>query len=85
MGLFETFVDECSEKDFHLDENFLARCLICIATRQAFPEKDREDFGGTAPGEAWVLTKKGVQRRRSTSSRMVVLVDSSALHCRRYC
>ena len=29
----------CVEKDFYFDENFLARCLICIATKQAKFEK----------------------------------------------
>jgi hypothetical protein len=77
MGLFETFVDECSEKDFYLDENFLARCLICIATRQASFEKIGK-ISAERLREAWVLTKKGVQKAVNFLKNSA-LVDSSAL------
>lgn len=77
MHLFETFVDKCVEKDFYLDENFLARCLICIATKQARFENIRRVSPGKLK-DAWELTKKGVQKTVNFL-RNSALVDSSAL------
>lgn len=77
MNLFETFVDKCTEKDFYLDENFLARCLICIATKQAKFEKIGR-MSADKLKESWELTKKGVQKTVNFL-RNSALVDSSAL------
>jgi hypothetical protein len=77
MNLFETFVDKCIEKDFYLDENFLARCLICIATKQS----KFEGIGRISADklkESWELTKKGIQKTVNFL-RNTALVDSSAL------
>jgi hypothetical protein len=77
MNLFEKFVDECAEKDFYLDENFLARCLICIATKQAKFEKIGR-MSADKLKDSWELTKKGVQRTVNFL-RNSAFVDSSAL------
>lgn len=77
MNLFETFVDRCAEKDFYLDENFLARCLICIATKQAKFEKIGR-MSADKLKDSWELTKKGVQKAVNFL-RNSALVDSSAL------
>jgi len=77
MNLFETFVDKCIENGFYLDENFLARCLICIATKQS----KFEGIGRISAAklkESWELTKKGVQKTVNFL-RNTALVDSSAL------
>jgi hypothetical protein len=77
MYLFETFVDKCVQKDFYIDENFLARCLICIATKQA----KFENIGRMSAEklkDAWELTKKGVQKTVNFLKNSA-LVDSSAL------
>ena len=59
MRLFETFVDKCIEKDFYLDENFLVRCLVCIATDQSkFNKMGRMSSDNLK--DSWELTKKGV-------------------------
>jgi hypothetical protein len=59
IKLFETFVDECIAKDFYIDENFLVRCMVSIATGQAkFDSISRLTAKNLE--EAWVLTKKGV-------------------------
>lgn len=34
MKHFEDFVDKCIAKDFYIDENFLVRCLVSIASDQ---------------------------------------------------
>lgn len=77
MHLFESFVDKCVEKDFYLDENFLARCLICIATKQAKFEKIGR-MSAEKLREAWELTKKGVQKTINFLKHSA-FVDSSAL------
>lgn len=77
MNLFENFVDKCTEKDFYLDENFLARCLICIATKQAKFEKIGR-MSADKLKESWELTKKGVQKTVNFLKNSG-LVDSSAL------
>lgn len=59
MKIFEAFVDTCVENDFYLDENFLVRCLICIATDQ--PKFDQmSKMSADKIQESWELTKKGV-------------------------
>lgn len=77
IKLFENFVDKCIEKDFYLDENFLVRCMVCIASHQA-----KFDKMGSMKSEtlkrAWDLTKKGVQNT-ITFLKNNALVDSSAL------
>jgi hypothetical protein len=77
MNLFETFVDKCTEKDFYVDENFLARCLISIATKQAKFEKIGR-MSADKLKESWELTKKGVQKTVNFLKNSG-LVDSSAL------
>lgn len=77
MKLFEEFVDECIEKDFYLDENFLVRCLICIATKQAKFDKMRS-IPLDELENAWKLTRKGVQNTINFLKNNAV-VDSSAL------
>ena len=57
--LFEEFADECAEQSFDLDENFLVRCLVCIATRQCKFDNISRIAIDTLK-ESWVLTKKGV-------------------------
>lgn len=77
MKLFEEFVDKCIEKDFYLDENFLARCLVCIATNQAkFGKMGRLSLDNLK--NSWKLTRKGVQNTINFLKNNA-LVDSSAL------
>lgn len=60
MKQFEEFSDQCIKRDFFLDENFLARCLIAIATNQAkFDKMSR--MSAEKLQESWKLTKRGVQ------------------------
>jgi hypothetical protein len=57
--IFEEFVDKCIQQNFFLDENYLVRCLISIATGQS-----KFDKIGRIPlkelKESWELTKKGI-------------------------
>jgi hypothetical protein len=77
MKLFEDFVDKCIKKDFYLDENFLVRCLVCIATDQAkFDKMGR--LSANRLQESWNLTKKGVERTINFLKNNA-FVDSSAL------
>lgn len=77
MRLFETFVDKCIEKDFYLDENFLVRCLVCIATDQSkFNKMGRMSSDNLK--DSWELTKKGVQNTINFLKNNA-FVDSSAL------
>lgn len=77
MKLFEEFVDKCIEKDFYLDENFLIRCLVCIATNQAkFGKMGRIPLDNLKA--SWDLTKKGVQNTINFLKNNA-FVDSSAL------
>jgi hypothetical protein len=77
IKLLEAFVDECIAKDFYLDENFLVRCMMSIATGQAkfdsisrLSPKNLED--------AWKLTRKGVQNSINFLKNNA-LTDSTAL------
>ncbi len=78
MKLFEDFVDQCIEKDFRkIDENFLVRCLICIATDQALFDK----MGLISLDKlksSWDLTKRGIQNTINFLKNNA-FVDSSAL------
>ena len=77
MRLFESFVDQCVEKGFYLDENFFARCLVCIGTGQS----RFENIGRISAAklkEIWEETKEGTQRAINFI-RNSALVDSSAL------
>lgn len=57
--VFEEFADQCVEQSFYLDENFLVRCLVCIATDQCkFDNISRIPLDSLK--DSWVLTKKGV-------------------------
>lgn len=77
MKLFEEFVDECIGEGFYLDENFLVRCLICIATEQSkFDKMSRIPLSKLK--NTWELTKKGVQNT-ITFLKNNAFVDSSAL------
>ena len=77
MRLFEKFIDKCIEKNFYLDENFLVRCLICIATDQAkFNKMGRMSSDNLK--NSWELTKKGVQKTINFIKNNA-FVDSSAL------
>jgi hypothetical protein len=66
MKHFEDFVDKCIAKDFYLDENFLVRCLVAIATDQAKFDKMRR-MSTDKLKQSWDLTKKegsvGVRHR----------------------
>lgn len=77
MKLFEEFVDECIKKDFYLDENFLARCLISIATKQAKFDK-MSKISLVELKNTWNLTKKGIQNTINFLKNNA-FVDSSAL------
>jgi hypothetical protein len=77
MRLFESFVDQCIEKGFYLDENFLARCIVCVATDQSRFENIGRIRGGRLR-EIWEQTKKGVQKTVNFVKNSG-LVDSSAL------
>lgn len=77
MKVFEEFVDKCVEKGFYLDENFLVRCLICIATDQAkFDKMSRISLKKLK--DSWELTKKGIQNTINFLKNNA-FVDSSAL------
>ncbi|MGD0005945.1 MAG: DUF1524 domain-containing protein, partial [Anaerolineaceae bacterium] len=57
--IFEDFVDQCIEQSFYLDENYLVRCLICIATGQSkFDNISRIPLDKLK--ESWELTKNGI-------------------------
>jgi hypothetical protein len=77
MKLFEEFVDQCIKKDFYFDENFLVRCLICIATDQAKFDNMRQ-MSLDKLKHSWELTKKGVQNTINFLKNNA-FVDSSAL------
>lgn len=77
MKQFEEFVDKCIAKDFYLDENFLVRCLIAIATGQAkFDRMNR--MSADKLKHSWDLTKKGVQSTINFLKHNA-FVDSSAM------
>jgi len=77
MKLFEQFVDECIEKDFYLDENFLVRCIVCIATNQSKFDMMGKTSRETLK-ESWESTKKGVESTINFLKNNA-LVDGSAL------
>ena len=77
MKLFENFVDKCIEKDFYLDENFLVRCLVAIATGQAKFDRMSRMKAATLK-QSWELTKKGVQNAINFLKQNAY-VDSSAM------
>ncbi len=77
MKLFESFVDQCIGKDFYIDENFLVRCLICIASNQA-KFNDMGRISSEKLKNSWELTKKGVEKTINFLKNNA-LVDSSAL------
>ncbi len=77
MALFEDFVDKCNGKNFYLDENFLARCLICIATNQAKFERIGR-MSAEKLRDSWELAKKGIQKTVNFLKNSA-FVDSSAL------
>jgi len=77
MKLFEEFVDQCIKKDFYLDENFLVRCLVAIATNQAkFDKMNR--MSADKLKDSWNLTKRGVQNTINFLKQNA-FVDSSAM------
>ncbi len=77
MKHFEDFVDKCIAKDFYLDENFLVRCLVTIASGQAkFDRMSRMNADNLK--QSWDLTKKGVQNTINFLKHNAY-VDSSAL------
>lgn len=76
MKQFEEFIDRCIEEHFYLDENFLVRCIICIATDQAkFDNMSRIPLETLK--KAWDSTKRGVENA-ITYLKTVAYVDSSA-------
>lgn len=76
MKLFENFVDQCIENNFILDENFLVRCLVCIATDQAkFDNMGQMSLNKLK--DSWELTKRGVQNTINFLKNNA-FVDSSA-------
>lgn len=77
MKHFEDFVDKCIAKDFYLDENFLVRCLVAIATDQAKFDKMRR-MSADKLKQSWDLTKKGVQNTINFLKHNA-FVDSSAM------
>ena len=77
MKLLESFVDDCIGQGFYLDENFLVRCLVCVATQQAKLENIGRVPAATLR-ENWELTKKGVQRTVNFLKNCA-FVDSTAL------
>jgi hypothetical protein len=77
MKYFEEFAERCERKDFYVDENFLVRCLVAIASGQAkFDKMSR--MNADKLKESWDLTKKGVQNAM-TFLKQNAYVDSSAL------
>ena len=77
MRLLESFVDDCIRGGFYLDENFLVRCLVCVATQQA----KLENIGRVPMATLrrnWELTKNGVQRTVNFLKNCA-FVDSTAL------
>jgi len=60
MKLFEDFVDKCSKSSFFIDEGFLMRCMMAIATGQCKFERTArtpiEDIQ-----DAWEKTKEGFE------------------------
>lgn len=77
MKFFEEFVDKCIKKDFYLDENFLVRCIVSIASKQVKFDK-MSSIRLNKLQESWELTKKGVENT-ITFLKNNALVDSSAL------
>ena len=76
MKLFENFVDQCIENNFILDENFLVRCLVCIATDQAkFDNMGQMSLNKLK--DSWESTKRGVQNTINFLKNNA-FVDSSA-------
>lgn len=76
MKLFENFVDQCRENNFFFDENFLVRCLVCIATDQAkFDNMGQMSLNKLK--DSWELTKRGVQNTINFLKNNA-FVDSSA-------
>jgi hypothetical protein len=76
MRLFETFSDECIKRNFHLDEAFLVRCLVAIATGQARFDKTGR-LTVEALKEAWKAAQKGVEKAINFLKNQAS-VDSSA-------
>jgi len=77
MKLFENFTEQCVSNNFYLDENFLVRCIVSIATNQAkFDNVSRIPVPKLKA--AWELTKKGVQNTINFLKNNA-FVDSSAL------
>jgi len=77
MKLFEEFVDSSIDNNYYLDENFLVRCIVCIATKQA----KFNNLGKVTSDRlknSWELTKKGVENTINFLKN-VAFVDSSAL------
>ena len=77
MKVFEEFVDECIKKDFYIDENFLVRCLISIASNQSkFDKMNRIPIDKLK--QSWEKTKQGVQNA-ITFLKNNAYIDSSAM------
>ena len=83
MKLFEAFSDECIKRHFYLDEAFLVRCLVSIATGQARFDKTGR-LTVEALKEAWKATQKGVEKtinflKNQGGTDSSVLLPSSSL------
>jgi len=77
MKYFEDFVDKCIANDFYLDENFLARCLVVVATGQAKFDK-MSSMTAERLKKTWELTKKGIQNTINFLKHNAY-IDSSAM------
>jgi hypothetical protein len=71
--IFRRFVDKCHDKDYYIDENFLVRCLVAIASNQAkFDKMSR--MNAEILKNSWNVTKKGVQNTINFLKNMHMLI-----------
>ena len=60
MKILEAFAEKCADEKFHIDENFLVRCIVCIATKQALFSQISA-LRRNKLEESWKLTKRGIE------------------------
>jgi hypothetical protein len=77
MKIFEDFLDTCIRANYYIDENFLARCLVALATKQS-KFKDINRISVDKLKDTWELVKKGIE---NTINFLVnnALVDNSII------
>src|SRR5207249_619127 len=77
MKLFENFVDDCADRHYYFDLNFIAKSLIALSTKQPrFDQVGRMYVSQLK--QAWDLAQKGMQNTINFLKHHA-LVDSSAV------